>query len=62
MTAEELDFPCLNEEEGAECEYPFCDCEADYLSSYLEELPDIFGRLAEDGIDDEAFFEHDDDG
>ena len=57
---EEFDFPCLNEQEGAECDYPFCDCESEYLASYLEELPDIFGRLAEDGIDDDSFFNHDD--
>lgn len=36
------DFPCLNEEAGLECEYPFCDCEAEYYDEQLQELPEIF--------------------
>lgn len=38
------DFPCLNEEYGLECEYPFCNCESEYYDDKLQELPEIFER------------------
>jgi len=45
----DFDWPCLNEEDGLDCEYPFCQCEAMKYSEYLKELPDIF--------DDEEIFD-----
>ena len=36
------DFPCVNEEYGLECEYPFCDCEGEYYEDKIEELPELF--------------------
>lgn len=53
---DELDFPCLFEDD---CQYPYCDCEAAYLESYIEELPDVFNRMNKEGIDDDTFFNQD---
>ncbi len=38
------DFPCVNEEYGLECEYPFCDCEAKFYEDQdgIIELPELF--------------------
>ncbi len=38
------DFPCVNEEYGLDCEYPFCNCESDYYDDKLQELPEIFAE------------------
>ena len=35
------DFPCMNEEAGAECDYPYCDCEAIWIEENFE-LPSLF--------------------
>ena len=40
------DFPCLNEEYGLECEYPFCDCELMHYEG--EEVIAAFPEVAED--------------
>jgi len=38
----DFDWPCLNEADGLDCEYPFCQCESLRYSEYFKELPDIF--------------------
>lgn len=45
MTIDEEDlpeWPCLNEADGLECEYPFCECESLHYADYLKELPELF--------------------
>ena len=41
MQSDSDDFPCLNEERGAECDYPFCDCEVVWIEENYE-LPELF--------------------
>jgi len=47
------DFPCLNEEYGLDCEYPFCNCEAEYYENDEDraELPELFDRAEYGKID-----------
>ena len=43
MQPDSDDFPCLNEEQGAECDYPFCDCEVVWIEENYE-LPSLFAE------------------
>lgn len=45
----DIEFVCLNEEDGFECEYPFCDCEQIIMGEYLE-LPDLFAIIEDEGV------------
>ena len=39
------DFPCLNEDYGVECEFPFCNCEEEYYAEdEVEDVLDFFGH------------------
>jgi hypothetical protein len=41
------DFPCLNEDYGLECEYPFCSCEEEYYADdEVEDVVDFFSHIA----------------
>lgn len=36
-------FPCVNEQFNMDCEYPFCNCEAEYYEDdEVEDLVDLF--------------------
>jgi len=37
------DLPCLSEEAGAECDYPYCTCEAVWIEENFE-LPSLFAE------------------
>jgi len=50
---DDIEFVCGNEENGTECDYPFCDCEIIAIEEYLE-LPDIFDMLEDGGIDEDG--------
>jgi len=38
------EFPCVNEDYGLECEYPFCNCEGDFYEDKVEDLTELFER------------------